>query len=155
MDPSRSHLTIHYNGWGNYPNPGHFTTKHIHAFFESDFVDRYANASAVQQTITAYRPSNSAAQLSQEQIAAIVSDYLGGTAAQVVPLYRLYNTGAFDSGSKDAIAFTDAQLARGATMLRDAIALAWEDSLNQNVGYPPIAVRDVLSGKVNPISAPL
>lgn len=144
------HVSIHYNGWGDYPNPNNFTTKHIHSFFESAFVDRYSQIEDVQRLMKPYTPEMPSAALSQEQIAAVVGTYLEGTAAEVTPLYRLYSAGAFESGSSQAVRFTDAQLARGAEMFRDLVALAWEDSIDQSVGYPEIPVREVLTGKTVP-----
>jgi hypothetical protein len=144
------HLTIHFNGWGNYPNPNNFTANHIHAFFESTFVDRYAKPGAVRAMIPAYHGTAPAALLTQAEIAHTVGTYLMGSSAQVVPLYKLYAAGAFDRGAPSAVTFTDAQLARGAAMLRDLTTQAWEDSLNASFGYPSLAVKDVLSGEVVP-----
>ena len=144
------HISIHYNGWGDYPNPSNFTTKHIHSEFESDFVDRYAKLRDVRPLMKPFAPEDRSTLLAQPQIGTLVGDYLSGTAAQVVPLYTLYAKGDFGSGSSSAIRFTDTQLARGATMFRNLIALAWEDSANESVGYPPVAVKDVLAGTVVP-----
>ncbi|HUA07890.1 MAG TPA: hypothetical protein VMA98_01365 [Candidatus Acidoferrales bacterium] len=147
------HITIHYNGWGNYPNPKNYTTNHIHSFFETQFVGEHAKEAEVAKMIPAYKPENPGTLLTQTQIAAKVGAYLTGTAREVDPLYDLYASGDFQRGSAKAIDFTDAQLARGATELRDLIALAWEDSLNAGFGYPQVAVRDILSGKVVPTAA--
>lgn len=147
------HITIHYNGWGNYPNPQGFTTKHIHSEFESEFVDRYAKIDVVRSLVPPYVRTSPGQLLAQSQIGLLVGTYLAGSAAQVVPLYTLYGRGAFENGSSTAVRFTDEQLARGATMFRNLIALAWEDSLNQTVGYPPVPVKDVLAGTVVPRTA--
>ncbi len=144
------HITIHYNGWGNYPNPNGYTTKPIHSFFESEFVDRYAKIDAVRKDVPAFATASPGDLLTQAQIATLVGTYLSATATQVVPLYKLYNAGAFDRGSSDAVAFTDSQLARGATMLRNLITIAWNDSLNESIGYPPIPVKEILTGKLTP-----
>ena len=32
------HVTVHYNGWGEYPNPKGYTSARIHGPFESEFV---------------------------------------------------------------------------------------------------------------------
>jgi hypothetical protein len=33
------HVTVHFNGWGNFPNPkGYTDSKKIHAYFEGEFV---------------------------------------------------------------------------------------------------------------------
>jgi hypothetical protein len=144
------HVTVHFNGWGDGPNPNHYTHDHIHSFFESTFVNRYARIGAVRAAMAPYRADVPAHLLSQTQIGTIVGRYLIGTAQAVDPLYALYALGDFQHGSPKAVAFTDAQLARGASELRDLIALAWNDSLNASVGYPEVLVRDILSGKVVP-----
>ncbi len=146
------HVTIHYNGWGEYPNPHNYTTKHIHSYFESDFVDRYSKIDDVRALIPMYKLMVPEHLLSQDDIASMVGQYLAETAKQVEPLYQLYAANEFQNGSAAAIKFTDEQLARGAGMLRNMIFFAWEDSLNASVGYPEVPVRDVLSGKVAPIA---
>ncbi len=147
------HITVHFNGWGDYPNPHHYTTKHIHAFFESVFVDRYAKIAAVRALIPTYTRVDPTHLLSQDRIDSAIGRYLTNTAKAVPPLYQLYASGDFQSGSAKAVTFTDQQLARGSTELRNLIALAWEDSLNESVGYPALPVRDILSGKVAPNSS--
>jgi len=144
------HITIHYNGWGRYPNPHGYTRKHIHSYFESTFVDRYAKAGAVAARIPAYSGGAPGHLLSQGELAAMVGTYLQGTASAVDPLYALYGSGDFQRGSPQAVAFTDEQLARGATMYRNLIALAWQNSLYESVDYPPVSVRDILNDRVAP-----
>ena len=142
------HVTTHFNGWGSGPNPQHFPQlRGIHSQFESAFVDRYENEAAVQRDIPAYVALDPQHRISQTRLLAIVGRYLRGTNAAVVPLYRIAAAGGFASGSAQARAFTAAQLARGATMLRNLIAYAWEDSLNEKVGYPAVSVRAVLAGR--------
>ncbi len=41
------HVSVHYNGWGDFPNPQGFTTKHIHAYFEGVFVRKNLKREAV------------------------------------------------------------------------------------------------------------
>jgi hypothetical protein len=146
------HISIHYNGWGNYLDPKGYTKEHIHSFFESTFVDEYAKIGDVRAKMTPYAPLDPTTLLSQEQIATMVGAYLTGTSKAVDPLYALYAAQDFQTGNQRAIDFTDEQLARGAIMLRNLIAIAWEDSLNASFGYPEIPVRDILSGKVAPRS---
>ena len=38
------HVTVHFNGWGDFPNPGGFTTSRIHSPFESDLVQATVTA---------------------------------------------------------------------------------------------------------------
>ncbi len=146
------HVTVHFNGWGRYPNPHRYTQRHIHSYFESDFVDRYARASSVRARMTAYAIAAPDRALTQSEIGRMVGAYLLQTSKAVDPLYALYAAGAFQHGSHNAVAFTDAQLAHGASTLRDLIALAWENSLYESVDYSEVPVRDVLSGKVVPPS---
>ncbi|MDH2910777.1 MAG: S1/P1 Nuclease [Candidatus Eremiobacteraeota bacterium] len=142
------HVTTHFNGWGSGPNPEHFPAlRGIHAQFESTFVDRFMNLSAVQRDIPAYVALDPQHRISQARLLSLIARYLRGTNAAVVPLYRIAAAGGFTSGSTQARAFTATQLARGATMLRNLIAYAWEDSLNERVGYPAVAVRAVLAGR--------
>jgi hypothetical protein len=147
------HISIHYNGWGNYPNPKNYTTNHIHSYFETAFVGKYAKIDDVRALVPAYKAVNPQQLLTQDQLGTLVGQYLTGTAQAVDPLYDLYASGDFEQGSPKAIRFTDEQLARGATELRNLIALAWEDSLNQSVGYPAVSVKDILAGKVAPRSS--
>lgn len=144
------HVTVHFNGWGAYPNPkGYSTSPHTHAMFESDFVRDHVKADDVRARIASYASANPQS-LSQSDIASIVGGYLMGSANAVPPLYDIEAAHGFEQATPGAVAFTVTQLARGATMLRDLVGLAWEDSANQSVGYPPVNVRDVLSGKVVP-----
>jgi len=144
------HITIHYNGWGNYPNPNNFTTEHIHSPFETAFVNKYATIGSVRAAMPMEKLGIPDHLLSQEEIATLVGGYLLTTSQQVEPLYKLWGSGDFANGSPKAIAFTNTQLARGASMLRQLIFLAYENSLYANFGYPEIPVRDILSGKVVP-----
>ena len=147
------HITIHYNGWGDYPNPKGYTTNHIHSLFETQTVDKYSKIEDVRKMMLA--PSIPAADhlLTQEEIGKMTGAYLGASADEVAPLYDLYAAGGFTNGSKEAIDFTDLQLARGASMLRDLITLAWENSDYAKVGYPALSVKDILDGKVAPNSS--
>jgi hypothetical protein len=146
------HITVHYNGWGEYANPKNYTTKHIHSYFESVFVNKYAKIADVRALVPAYTSTNPD-NVSQAALGTMVGSYLTGSANAVPQLYDLYASGDFEQGTPAAVHYTDAQLARGATMLRNMIALAWEDSLNQGYGYPAVSVKDVLAGKVAPTSS--
>jgi hypothetical protein len=144
------HITIHYNGWGSYPNPNNYTTEHIHSPFETTFVNKYAKIDNVRAAMPMVKLAIPDHLLSQEEIATMVGSYLLETSKQVEPLYKLWGAQAFQNGSPEAIKFTDTQLARGASMLRQLIFLAYENSLYANYGYPEVPVRDILSGKVVP-----
>lgn len=145
------HVTYHFNGWGEYPNPnGYSTSHHVHSMFESEFVNAHVKIADVRKHFAAYVAHVPTASLTQEQIGSLIGAYLTGSSQAVVPLYEMEKAGGFAKATPAAIDFTAVQLARGSNELRDLIALAWEDSINQEYGYPPIKVRDVLSGQVMP-----
>ena len=148
------HVTSRFNGWGGGPNPNGYTqSQHMHAKFESVFVDAHVKIPDVRKQYVkpvAIVPESS---YSQEQIAALVGKYLIGTARNVPKVYQIEKDGGFDGATQGAVAFTATQLARGSEMIDKLVSLAWEDSLNQKVGYPEIPVRDILSGKVVPRQA--
>jgi hypothetical protein len=120
------HVTVHFNGWGDYPNPNGFTQSHrTHSFFESEFVDKYANEADVQKLIdphVALSASNTL--LTQEAVLHEIERYLGATASTVPQLYRIEKAGGFANGSPEAVSFVDRQLASGAQELRD-LTRAW------------------------------
>lgn len=145
------HVSIHYNGWGDYPNPnGYSENKDVHAHFEGAFVRDHVNAGAVVNLIKPSTETAPAQALTQAQISAIVGAYLAATSKTVPQLYEIEKRGGFAGGSSEAVAFTTARVAAGASELRDLIYLAWLDSANVGVGYPRIPVRDILDGKVTP-----
>jgi hypothetical protein len=45
------------------------------------------------------------------------------------------------------------RIAVGASELRDVIVEAWRASANVKIGWRPVAVQDVLAGKVDPYPA--
>jgi hypothetical protein len=124
------HVTIHYNGWGAYPNPNGFSTAHtVHAAFETAFVSDHATLADVTARM---RP----VAVSDLPIDRQIGAYLAATAAHVAPFYTLERNGAFAQATPAAIDFTDARLADGAAELRDLIIEAWTASANLRVGYP-------------------
>jgi hypothetical protein len=139
------HVSVHYNGWGNYPNPnGYSTSNTVHADFEGAFVRAHATLAGVVAHMKPFSPCGCAFETR-------VATYLQATQSHVVPLYELEKQGAFANATPAAIDFVDARLADGATMLRDAIGEAWLASEDQKVGYPNSATpRELESGKVAP-----
>jgi len=145
------HVTIHFNGWGNYPNPNGYTNaRNTHSFFESTFVDRYITPGIVHQQMapSAMMPPDKL--LTQDQIATLVAGYIQGSLQAVGPCCDMEKAGGFANGSPAAVKFAATQLARGADELRDLITLAYYDSLNAKVGYPYQSVRDILNGAPPP-----
>jgi hypothetical protein len=136
------HVSIHFNGWGDGPNPNGYTTKKIHAYFEGEFVKANLSRSAVAAEVGPYSPC------ACSSIQPTVDAFLSMTWTHVGPLYALEKEGGFKKGDQRGIAFATARLAAGAAVLRDMIVDAWLDSANTPVGYPMVNVRDIESGKV-------
>jgi hypothetical protein len=140
------HVSIHYNGWGDYPNPNGYTTARIHAPFEGEMVKSRVSQVDVAKAVAPFRSCNC-------PIEQRVTDYLLKSRDQVIPLYDMEKAGGMKPGDPRGGAFATARLAEGASELRDLIVEAWRASATTNVGWRPIAVQDVLSGKVNPYIA--
>jgi len=140
------HVSAHYNGWGDYPNPQGFTQARIHGPFESDFVARVATPADVTRRLRPLRSCNCA--LEQR-----VADYLTGTWRQVEPFYALEKAGGFQGVDPRGKAFAEERLATGASELRDLIVEAWRASAEAEVGWKAVKVRDVEAGRVDPYLA--
>jgi hypothetical protein len=82
-----------------------------------------------------------------------ISGYLGATQKEVTALYRLEKTNAFDSTQESGKDFVATRLAAGVSELRDLIVDAWHRSAGVTVGYPPIPVADIESGKTNALDS--
>ena len=83
------HVSVHFNGWGSYPNPNGYTTAPIHAPFEGAFVRSYVDFSVVASHM---RPYTDRGVNTIEQRTPL---YLAETLAQVIPTYQA----AKDSGN--------------------------------------------------------
>ncbi len=137
------HVSIHFNGWGDFPNPRGYTTERVHAPFEGAFIHSYLDAEQVRTHLTPYRDCACA-------IAQHTGRYLADTVATVEPFYALEKAGGFRHGDARGREFAAARLAAGASMLRDMVVDAWRASATMNVGYPAILPADVEAGKVDP-----
>jgi hypothetical protein len=129
------HVSVHFNGWGAYPNPQGFTeSRDTHAAFESDFVDRYLSASDVTPLVGPAR------ELSAEPLPDI-EQYLETTVSQVVPFYEMEKAGAFAIGDstsdehRKGVAFTAQRLAAASQMLDSLILTAWRSSAQLKEEY--------------------
>jgi hypothetical protein len=112
------HLSVHYNGWGDYPNPHGFTTDRIHSPLEGVYVD-LCFAARMKQSFD-----------------------------QVVPLYQLMKDGGFVAGDPRGPAFLAERIGQGAADLRDVILDAWRDSKSMDVGYKEGTYDDFVAGKI-------
>ena len=139
------HVTVHFTGWGGYPNPNGFTQDPIHSFFETEFVDKYESAAIVLPLVKEIpvRPAP-AGPISERTMQNAIALYLHLTNAQVPEVYRLYGAGSLQSGSPEAVHFVGERLAQGASMLRDYVTWAWQDSINEKVGWPEHTVRSLI-----------
>jgi hypothetical protein len=140
------HVTVHFNGWGDFPNPNGYSNAKLHAPFESDLVQGTVTPQAVAAAMIAPRSF----QGTMEQR---IADYLTNTSRQVIPFYEMEKAGGMAPGDPRGRAMATRQIGLGASELRDLIVLAWQASEHHQVGYKPIAVADVLAGKVDPYDA--
>ena len=137
------HASVHYNGWGDYPNPNNYTQEHIHLPFEGPFVRDNASVAAVKAAL----PPPHACGCSP---AAETGQFLLASAAKVEPLYQLWAAGGFKDHDPRGTAFVVERLAAGAAQLRDFVTEAWRASEDETVGYPGTAVRTIEQSGVIP-----
>ena len=133
------HASVHYNGWGHYPNPHDYTQDKIHVPFEGPYVHDNVTETGVRAAMPG--PSDCKASMSQ-----CMAQYLLTTQKQVEPLYALWTAGGFKPGDKRGVDFATVRVAAGAAMLRDLVVRAWHDSRDQTVGYPGVKVSDIEGG---------
>jgi hypothetical protein len=138
------HVSVHHDGWGDYSNPEGFTDKRgIHARFEGRLVAQNIGEDDLAPLMMSYRDCNCT-------IEARTIAFLTQSQTQVVPLYRLEKSGAFEDHNPQGKAFVSARIAAGATELRDMIVDAWRASADVKVGFPGLSVADVEAGNVDP-----
>ena len=140
------HASIHFNGWGDYPNPLSHTQDHIHGPFEGSFVHDELGEAAVAGAMTPIAACG-------PTIQACTSAYLQATQARTEPLYALWDAGGFKPGDRRGRAFALERVAAGASELRDLVVKAWNASANGFIGRPPLFVRDVVAGAPVPFEA--
>jgi hypothetical protein len=142
------HATVHFNGWGDYPNPKGYTTARIHGPFEGAFVFQTVKADGVRAAMRPFEDCKC-------PIEKRTIGYLQTTQTQVEPLYSLWSEGAFKGDDARGAAFATTRIAAGASELRDLTILAWRDSASIKVGWPAVSVADVEAGKADPWEAML
>ena len=140
------HVSSHFNGWGDGPNPNGYSKAKLHAPFESDLVAATVKPAMVAAKMAPLSPCGCA-------IEKEVSEYLSATAATVIPFYAMEKAGGMAPGDPRGTAFAVERMAAGASELRDLVVDAWRASANSKVGWKPVAVADVLAGKVDPYPA--
>ncbi len=137
------HTSIHYNGWGDYPNPKGYTTERIHSAFEGAFVARAVTMPGARAAMPAFQDCGCT--IEQRTVA-----YLLTTNKQTEPLYALWKEEAFKNNEPRAVSFATDRVAAGGGQLRDMVVLAWRASATGKVGWPAVSVEDSVSGKVDP-----
>jgi len=140
------HASVHYNGWGAYPNPNGYTEDHIHAPFEGAFVTANVTLKAVKAALPAPR----ACTAPMEQC---VAEDLLATRAKIEPLYALWLQNGFGAGDPRGVAFAVQCIADGAARLRDYVDRAWRESAEARVGYPGVKISAVEAGAPLPFQA--
>ena len=139
------HVSIHYNGWGDYPNPHNYTQEKIHGPFEGPFIHTYVTADMVRADLKPYQPCVGG-------IAVCTGAYLQATSRWVEPVYALWGAGGFKDGDARGRAFAAARVADGASELRDLVVDAWRASDDGVVGYQPsITVKAAEAGQPVPL----
>ncbi len=136
------HASIHYDGWGDGPNPQGFTTERgIHSKFESAFVNTNIIEADVESRMRPYRHCETSLQ-------ACVQENFIATAALVAKPYAFEKAGALDIATPEAKDFAAARLADGASTLRDMVVDAWRASREVSLGYKvKTPVTDYEAGK--------
>ncbi len=140
------HVTVHFNGWGDFPNPHGYGGKNLHSRFETAFVDANITEKDVALLV-------GASHAGREAIEARTSAFLLATAAQVEKTYQLDQAQAFDRVTPEAKHFVAERLADGAAMLRDLVVDAWSASGQAVLGYGDmkLPLADVEAGKASPL----
>jgi hypothetical protein len=134
------HVSVHYDGWKNYPNPHGYTQDHVHALFEGAFVRSNVTLDQVRTAMSPAKPC-------PDPIETCVARYLAATQATVEPFYALQKEGGFAGADlARGRAFAVGRLAAGADEARDLVVAAWIASAQLPVGYPPLTVEQVVSG---------
>lgn len=142
------HVTVHFNGWGDYPNPNAYSTsRSLHADFEGAMVRQGVTQADVDKAMAPLHVASGGVDI------ALVGAYLAATGAQVTPLYDLEKAGGLKAGDPRGPALAKTQIAIGASELRDMIVMAWRGADKQTVGWRPVPLADILSGKVDPYNA--
>jgi hypothetical protein len=136
------HVSVHFNGWGNFPNPNNFTNAPIHAPFEGSYVKQFVKPEAIKGALPPYRDCSCEIEVREAQ-------YLQATLAEINETYQLAAvSNNYTTRNSQALKFVTQRLAAGAAELRDQIVDAWRSSATWVVGFPLINVADIESGKV-------
>ncbi len=140
------HVTVHFNGWGQYPNPQGYTQAKFHEAFEGDMV---RNGMTRAQLVAALAPPKVCDCPIEQRTAA----FLVESGRRLGAIYDLEKVGGLAPGDPRGPALAAVLMGRGAGELRDQVLEAWRASPSQMVGWRPIRVSDVMAGKIDPYNA--
>lgn len=135
------HLSIHYNGWGKYPNPENYTDERIHGPLEAQFISQNVSRPAMRAKMSAYEPC-------ADKVEVCVTKRLTRNFKQIIPLYALEKSGGFKDGVTRGPDYMAGLLGRAASDLRDTLNDAWRDSKTMGVGYPAKTYDEFVAGSV-------
>jgi len=144
------HITVHRDGWGDYPNPKGYTADKIHTPFEGDFVHAYVTDRMVRLQLPAPAPDCGCT------IESWTANYLVDTAKFSETVYAMYAAGDFSQNNPRGKEFAAGRIAVGAAQLRDMTLAAWRASDQGRIGNPAtlvVSVSDAEIGKVDPYDA--
>jgi hypothetical protein len=140
------HVSVHYNGWGAFPNPNGYTQERVHVPFEGDYVHRNVTADQVRAAMSPLAPCEAV-------IEVCAARYLETTATTVEPYFKLQKAGGFSSADPRGQVFARERVAAGASALRDFVVSAWRASAKGSIGYPALTVDQVVAGGFDPYDA--
>ncbi|MGA9658801.1 MAG: hypothetical protein WBQ60_06850 [Asticcacaulis sp.] len=135
------HLSIHYNGWGKFPNPEGYTTDKIHVPLEAPYVTAHIDSHAVRTHMPAYEACTA-------PIETCVATRLKRNFTFLIPLYKLEKDGGFAEGDPRGVTFMAERLGQGAGDLRDMLVDAWRESTTMSLGYKRATYDDFVAGRV-------
>lgn len=137
------HASVHYDGWGDFPNPDDYPNqKGLHIQFEDAFVHDNVREADIQAALPTPQDVTG-------DILAWTSAYLAHTQVEVVPLYEMAKHEPFNGHDPQEKTFAVERLAAGAAALRDLITAAWERSASAQLGWPLVNLSDIETGKVD------
>lgn len=140
------HLSIHYDGWGPYPNPEGYTTAAIHWPIEANFVRLHIMPAAIRAHMKALF-------VCPQAVEVCVSQRLTRNFQALVPLYQLEKDGGFRPDDPRGGPFLTGLIAQGASDLRDMIVEAWDRSDKVAIDFSQHSYLDAKSGTIKDLYA--
>lgn len=139
------HVSVHFNGWGNYSNPQNYSKAAIHAPFEGSFGCNFVDFNQV--AVLVWSDTDRGVATFEQRVPL----YLAETLSQLEPVHaatRDSGNDNYQTAQPIEIAIVQKQLAAGASELRDQIVHAWRQSAFITIGFPLVAVSDAEAGIV-------